>query len=294
MNSNEKSSLHDTDYFYRYQSHEPCKDKEGKFYCRALQIIWTCTDYCVYCPCLTKNKKNRMPVCSYYDIVREEDSKELSAEESYEKVEAMVTAGLLPYFPDFVSENCEDLLIEQALQYASVAHAGQVRKGSMIPYIVHPMEVAAIIREMTDNKEIIAAGILHDVLEDTPCSKKEIEKIFGKKVLIMVEEETENKRYYMPASDSWKIRKQEMIGQIQHDSMENKMIVLADKLSNMRATKRSYQSMGAKVWERFNMKDPKQHEWYYFTIADVISELSNTRAYQEYINLCREVFRKEG
>ena len=58
-------------------------------------------------------------------------------------------------------------LINQAIVFATNAHDGQYRKFSAIPYIMHPMEVAAIIASMTPDEHIIAAGLLHDVVEDT-------------------------------------------------------------------------------------------------------------------------------
>ena len=58
-------------------------------------------------------------------------------------------------------------LLEEAIIYATVLHQGVRRKNSDIPYILHPLEVAQILSTMTDDQEIIAAGVLHDVVEDT-------------------------------------------------------------------------------------------------------------------------------
>ena len=67
------------------------------------------------------------------------------------------------------NRNSESLLSE-AIAFAAEAHKGQVRKGTKTPYIIHPMEAAAIAATMTDNHSVIAAAILHDVLEDTKAS----------------------------------------------------------------------------------------------------------------------------
>ena len=58
-------------------------------------------------------------------------------------------------------------LFEQAAVFAAVAHRGTTRKGNRIPYLAHPVEAAAIMAEMTDDQELIAAAVLHDVVEDT-------------------------------------------------------------------------------------------------------------------------------
>ena len=95
--------------------------------------------------------------------------------------------------------------------FASKAHDGMFRKGSNIPYIVHPMEAGAIAASVTDDEEVIAAAILHDVLEDTSICEEEIENEFGKEVLRLVKSDSEDKREELPPEQTWKIRKQETI-----------------------------------------------------------------------------------
>jgi len=57
-------------------------------------------------------------------------------------------------------------MIKKAAEFAAKAHEGTVRKGSCLPYIVHPREVAMLVSVMTDDPEVIAAAYLHDVIED--------------------------------------------------------------------------------------------------------------------------------
>ena len=70
-----------------------------------------------------------------------------------------------------------------------------------------------------------------------------------------------------------------------------KMITLGDKLSNMRAIYRDYQTIGDELWQRFNQKDKNEHYWYYSSIAECISELSNYPVYKEYQELLEKTFR---
>ena len=70
-------------------------------------------------------------------------------------------------------------LFERAAVFATVAHCGVTRKGNQIPYLVHPIETAAIVAEMTDDQELIAAAVLHDVLEDTEVTLLELQLYFG-------------------------------------------------------------------------------------------------------------------
>ena len=76
--------------------------------------------------------------------------------------------------------------IQEAIIFATLAHEGQKRKGTDIPYIVHPMEVMQILTECHCNDDVVIAGILHDTLEDTKTVPADIEKKFGSAVLMLM------------------------------------------------------------------------------------------------------------
>lgn len=78
-------------------------------------------------------------------------------------------------------------LYDRAFEFAARAHAGQVRKYSKEPYIVHPVAVAHIVAGITNDEVMIAAALLHDVVEDTPVTLVEIEANFGERVARLVE-----------------------------------------------------------------------------------------------------------
>ena len=67
-------------------------------------------------------------------------------------------------------------IVDKAIMFAVKAHSGDVRKGTDIPYIVHPIESCAIVASITDDKEIIAAAVLHDVVEDSDYTKEDLLK----------------------------------------------------------------------------------------------------------------------
>lgn len=116
--------------------------------------------------------------------------------------------------------------IHDAIIFATIKHQNQKRKGTEIPYIVHPMEVMQILTENGCSETVIVAGILHDTLEDTDTRPEEIEKRFGKEILAIVQTECEDK------SKTWKERKQVFIDSLKNDSLEAKLVCCADKLSN--------------------------------------------------------------
>ena len=68
-------------------------------------------------------------------------------------------------------------ILDKAIVFATKAHSGSFRKGTTTPYIVHPMEASAIVATMTDDKIILAAAVLHDVVEDTDYTIDDIVKI---------------------------------------------------------------------------------------------------------------------
>ncbi|TQX91343.1 bifunctional (p)ppGpp synthetase/guanosine-3',5'-bis(diphosphate) 3'-pyrophosphohydrolase [Rhizobium sp. rho-13.1] len=77
-------------------------------------------------------------------------------------------------------------LEKHALRFATAAHGEQKRKYTGEPYIVHPVAVAEIVRGIPHTPEMIAAALLHDVVEDTPVTLLEIKEKFGSKVAQLV------------------------------------------------------------------------------------------------------------
>ena len=77
-------------------------------------------------------------------------------------------------------------MIDSAIAFAATAHAGQRRKYRAVPYIVHPLHVMEIVATVTDREDMWTAAVLHDVIEDTPVTARELERRFGPDVTAMV------------------------------------------------------------------------------------------------------------
>lgn len=180
----------------------------------------------------------------------------------------------------------EESEIDRAVRFATLAHRGQVRKGTLRPYIVHPVEVADIVASLTEDEEVISAAVLHDTVEDCETVTIEIlEELFGQRVAEIVNHETEDK------SKSWMERKGTTIEQLKTAPIEVQMVALGDKLSNMRDINRDYPRVGEKLWNRFRMKEREIIGWYYQGIQDSLKEsLGNTEAYREYSMLVEKHF----
>lgn len=182
-------------------------------------------------------------------------------------------------------------LVDRAIVFATEKHSGQVRKKSSIPYILHPLEVAAIIGGITEDEDIICAGLLHDTVEDTDTTPEEIREVFGSRIYALVASETEDKLSELPPAETWLERKQNSLLVLEYSSEPGvKIMWLADKLSNLRSFYRLYLEMGDDMWQIFNQKDKKKQEWYYRAIADYLSEYSGTTAYEEMCMLIDNIF----
>lgn len=177
-----------------------------------------------------------------------------------------------------------------ALDFAVLAHDGAFRKGTNIPYIVHPMEAALIAGQLADDIDTVMGAVLHDVVEDTQYTLEDIRNRFGEKIAGLVADESENKRPDIPAEETWRIRKQESLDHFAKASKGARIIAFADKLSNLRTIARDHAAIGDELWQRFNNHDPKDHFWYYGSIGKLTAEFSSSHLWQEYNRLLKEVF----
>ena len=181
-------------------------------------------------------------------------------------------------------------IVGEAVAFATKAHAGQKRKGTDIPYITHPLEAAIIVATMTADPNIIAAAVLHDVMEDAKIKKEELTREFNDIVCDLVAGESENKREHLPASETWVVRKQETLDHLKEAELPSKLVALGDKLSNIRAMRKDYELYGDELWDRFNQKDSNKQGWYYRTLANILDDLKEYDAWKEYRNLVSELF----
>jgi (p)ppGpp synthase/HD superfamily hydrolase len=172
-------------------------------------------------------------------------------------------------------------MIHKAIEFAAVAHLGHKRKGTEIPYIAHPFEVAQILTAAGAGEPVIIAGLLHDTLEDTDLTSEDILQNFGGAVLKLVKSNSEDK------SNSWEVRKQHTLEYLKkHATYEEALLALADKLSNLRSIANDLEN---DVWSRFNRGKEKQN-WYYMGLRDSLQTLQDTEMYQEYCDLIEIVF----
>ena len=181
----------------------------------------------------------------------------------------------------------ETSLFDKAVVFATKAHSGTERRGKAYPYIIHPMEAAAIVASITNDQEMLAAAILHDTVEDTDVTLEQIRETFGDRVARLVQHETAPSDRNL----TWRERKTIQLKQLMDAPYDSKIVALGDKLSNMQGIALDYRQVGDKVWSRFHAPNGKSDiEWYYRSLGDAMRELSETAAYKEYILLLEKTF----
>ena len=156
-------------------------------------------------------------------------------------------------------------LEKEAKQFAYKAHKGMKRKGKDTPFTYHLKLVNLYLESLTDDEEILAAGWLHDVIEDTPITLGELKKEFNRTVCRYVELETEDK------SLPWKDRKLKQINELKENNSKVILIAFADKMANLTEMDSDYQLEKENLWKRFNRGKDEQH-WYYLEFYKIFKE----------------------
>ncbi len=155
----------------------------------------------------------------------------------------------------------------KALVYAELKHHNQVRKGGDIPYFGHLLSVAGLVINDGGSEEQAIAALLHDCVEDAggPPTLDEIEKNFGANVARIVDECSDTDVEPKPP---WRERKAAYIQHLGEVGVDTLLVSVADKLDNARSMLRDYHEHGPTLWQRFTVKNPNDHLWYYDGLLD--------------------------
>lgn len=177
-------------------------------------------------------------------------------------------------------------LIDYAIYFATRAHNGQKRKSDKnVDMIFHPYTVAMMIQRAGGSDEAVIAGLLHDVVEDTPYNLDDIKNEFGDKIASVVSEVSEKKEL------EWEERKQEAIDRIKNASIDGKLVECADKISNLETMYNLYEEIGDEIWNSFKRPKDKQ-KWYYTEMYKAVIEntTEDNILFERYKNILEKLF----
>ncbi|AGY56826.1 RelA/SpoT family protein [Gloeobacter kilaueensis] len=124
-------------------------------------------------------------------------------------------------------------LVARAFEFAYRLHAGQ-RRASGEPYIIHPVLVAGMLRELGSDSAMVAAGFLHDIIEDTDTTLEELEKLFGAPVRQLVEGVTKLSKFTFDSKEERQAENFRRMFLAMAQDIRVIVVKLADRLHNMR------------------------------------------------------------
>ena len=154
-------------------------------------------------------------------------------------------------------------IIKRAKEFAIKAHFNQVRKTEKDkPMIIHPLDVGDILKEYQFDDNVIAAGILHDVIEDTKYTKDDILELFGEDILSLVLGDTE-----IDKSLSWEDRKKYTIDTIKTLDLRHKAICCADKIINLEDMIIFFEKNNKYDFSSFN-RGFEDQKWYFTNLYE--------------------------
>lgn len=143
-------------------------------------------------------------------------------------------------------------LYEQALKIACAAHKDQVRKHDSSPYVVHPIMVAKKLEKAGFDEKVVAAGLLHDVIEDTDVKEEDLREQVGDEIIEIVTAVSEEKEL------EWEERKEKYVEAVVAAGESVWAVSVADKIHNAESFIENYQTGGRESWSVFNRgKDKK-------------------------------------
>jgi (p)ppGpp synthase/HD superfamily hydrolase len=144
-------------------------------------------------------------------------------------------------------------LYEQALKIAATAHKDQKRKHDGSPYIVHPIMVARILEQHGFSEVVVAAGLVHDVIEDSNTSEAELRSALGDEVVdIVVAVSEDQSTDWRSMEGGWEKVKEMYVDTVCQAPVEVKAVSVADKIHNAQNLLAHANLVGSEIWTNFN------------------------------------------
>jgi (p)ppGpp synthase/HD superfamily hydrolase len=173
-------------------------------------------------------------------------------------------------------------LYEQALNIAVKAHKEQTRKHDGSPYISHPIIVGRILEKAGFSEIVVAAGLVHDVLEDTSVTEDELQQILGAEVVRIVAAVSEEK------SLVWEDRKKQYIQRVISSNESVWAVSVADKIHNASCLIAFHKQVGPAAWQVFN-RGKEQKVWFEKSLLEALQSIWKHPLLEVYSQLIDEM-----
>lgn len=158
----------------------------------------------------------------------------------------------------------------EAVRWAAMLHADEVRKGTRIAYVSHLLAVASLVLEDGGTEEEAIAAMLHDAIEDRGTPAAEIRARFGQPIADIVVACSEPPGIDRNAA-TWRERKERYLVHLEAGVSESALrVTAADKLHNARSILSDLRDHGPAMWDKFNAPAADQR-WYYTELVRVLS-----------------------
>jgi GTP pyrophosphokinase len=165
-------------------------------------------------------------------------------------------------------------LLRRAYVFSAYEHKGQTRRSGE-PYLVHPLEVADILADLRLDAVAVSAGLLHDIVEDTPNSIEKVRELFGEQVAHVVEGVTKLSALQFPSSEERQAESFRKMLLAMVDDIRVIMVKLADRLHNMRTLHFLPEDRRARIAEETrNIYAPIAHRLGMSKIKNELEELA--------------------
>ena len=183
----------------------------------------------------------------------------------------------------------------KALEYAIEWHSYQNRKSTQIPYISHPLGVSSLILEAMGDEDQAIAGLLHDIPEDCGGEPRlvEIQERFGLRVAELVRGCSDSLTEDPEVKAPWRERKEAHLHHLASAGIDLLLVTGADKVHNGRAIATDKQSIGDKIWERFN-SDRASIIWYYESVLAILEKAGVTNTLVNPLKAAIEVMKTDA
>jgi (p)ppGpp synthase/HD superfamily hydrolase len=179
-----------------------------------------------------------------------------------------------------------------ALTFAFQIHCGQVRKGTRTPYISHLLSVAGLVLEYGGTEDEAIAAILHDAVEDSGITVRDIRGRYGSEVAEIVRGCTDSFEKNPSKKKPWPERKKKYLRHLKKATPPVLLVSAADKLHNARAILSDYRKSGSRLWTRFHA-DRDQILWYYESLVGIYIDRGEHRHLVAELNRVVQTLKQE-